>query len=320
MPNPFYPATFEMEQKWLLAETGRQVNPVVPGDDPEFRHQFYMKKKKRDVDERWSLLSFNSKMRCLSFDLPSLDTCPGANRSLKLTKAGGKGICSLCYAAKGPAAYPRNISAMKTRYIFSQGPDFVDTMIAAISDRQPYTSSEWSVKADSPKYFRIHSSGDFYNAAYVNKWVDICSTFPGIKFWAPTRVWSAPASVVKKMTPALAALSRLSNVILRPSMIGFNDYPKKVKSNAINWAGPTGALIFTTITPTIVQGPDKSTRLHWEGNPKLAAQWERKGVWFCPATPKQKGDAKETARKNCTSTGCRRCWNKRLTPICYAVH
>jgi hypothetical protein len=57
--------------------------------------------------------------------------------------------------------------------------------------------------------FRIHPSGDFYDAPYTRKWFDIASQSTMTTFWAYTRSWH-----IKRMRKALIALKDLPNMNL----------------------------------------------------------------------------------------------------------
>jgi hypothetical protein len=56
---------------------------------------------------------------------------------------------------------------------------------------------------------RIHVSGDFFDATYVEKWANIAGRCPRTTFYAYTRSWRVPSIV-----PALVALADRPNVRL----------------------------------------------------------------------------------------------------------
>lgn len=121
-----------------------------------------------------------------TFSLPSKITCPGS--SLWCTKK--------CYGAryerireKCRSAYEKNLTLSKKTKKFSA------LMIGVI----PRILSS----------FRIHVSGDFYSSEYVRSWINICSAFPRISFWAYTRSWN-----VNSLTKSLEMLRNLPNVQL----------------------------------------------------------------------------------------------------------
>ena len=59
------------------------------------------------------------------------------------------------------------------------------------------------------KSFRIHVSGDFDSAAYIDKWTQIVERCPDTKFWAYTRSWRIP-----ELLPSLNQLRDLPNMQL----------------------------------------------------------------------------------------------------------
>jgi len=96
-----------------------------------------------------------------------------------------------CYADRGSMRYHQaedkryGINAKWTRHR-----DFVSLI-----------SSQIRLIVYDCQYFRIHTSGDFYNQTYFNKWVQIANNFQGMKFLAFTRnyeldVSNAPANLI----------------------------------------------------------------------------------------------------------------------------
>jgi len=57
--------------------------------------------------------------------------------------------------------------------------------------------------------FRVHASGDFYDAPYTRKWFEIVSQASWCEFWTYTRSWQ-----LKRMRKALIALKDLPNMQL----------------------------------------------------------------------------------------------------------
>jgi len=60
--------------------------------------------------------------------------------------------------------------------------------------------------------FRLHVSGDFFNADYCSAWFEICKAFPQTRFWGYTRSWANP-----EMREALERLRDLPNMQLLAS-------------------------------------------------------------------------------------------------------
>lgn len=104
------------------------------------------------------------KQNIASFDLPQGHTCPFAGECLKF-----------CYAAKGSYNYPN----VKNKYARNYEASLKDTFVKEAND---------SIKAlPNVKFFRIHSSGDYYNKAYVQKWVEIAKQNPEKVFYSYTK-------------------------------------------------------------------------------------------------------------------------------------
>lgn len=165
-----------------------------------------------------SLLTAASKMPGAAFSLPAIKSCPGA-------KFGSGMICGAvksdpkthsCYATKGLHRMPNVTNAFAVRYAWVMvcmasvdgWTSFVDTMVNAI-------------RADGRKYFRIHESGDFFNARYARAWVAIAQRLPDVQFWAPTRCYHG--ATARTILPVLVELNALPNVSVRPSALGVND-------------------------------------------------------------------------------------------------
>lgn len=85
-------------------------------------------------------------------------------------------VCVGCYALKEEARWPSVITARTTRLEASKQPSFVDDI-----------QQELNKKRKLPRYFRIHSSGDFYSQAYIDKWEQITKNNPSVIFYAYTK-------------------------------------------------------------------------------------------------------------------------------------
>ncbi len=141
------------------------------------------------------LIKGNSKMgkQVYLFNLPPIKTCTptewclGANNNNKPN----------CYALKNQFLFPNVKKGMQERYEASLKDDFVDRMVFEFSKAKP-------------KYFRFHSSGDFYSEEYVNKIIDIASTFPDTLFRTTTRR--------RDLTSVIFELNKLPNFIVRESL------------------------------------------------------------------------------------------------------
>jgi hypothetical protein len=98
-----------------------------------------------------------------SFGIPAGFTCPYA------------GSCkAICYAQKGMFRFRSVQAAQARRFEATRREDFVAVMTAEITRRKV-------------KRLRIHDSGDFYSAAYRDKWIAIAKACPEVHFYAYTK-------------------------------------------------------------------------------------------------------------------------------------
>jgi hypothetical protein len=91
-------------------------------------------------------------------------------------------------------------------------------------------------------YFRVHDSGDMFNVAYAECWLEVCRQLPEVRFWIPTRAWQQPAGPLPVIDPLLHTLRRLAslpNAAVRPSALNFGDYAPVVSGLH---AGSTAAM------------------------------------------------------------------------------
>jgi len=110
----------------------------------------------------------NSKIgKIPNFSLPAGETCPGRT----------KACASVCYAEKyckvftsADRAYAKNLDKVLTQ-------DGWQMPIIKLLART------------SPKYFRIHVSGDMFSPKYIQEWGNIIRMFPQTRFLAFTRSW-----------------------------------------------------------------------------------------------------------------------------------
>lgn len=98
------------------------------------------------------------------FNLPHGRTCPGATAWCK----------QHCYTIKAERMYKAVLPYRERNLALSKSPDFVKRMIKEVS-------------AGKFKVIRIHESGDFYNQAYLNKWIAVAKAMPGVTFFAYTK-------------------------------------------------------------------------------------------------------------------------------------
>lgn len=199
-----------------------------------------------------SLLSWPSKMSCASWSLPAGGpACPSINGT----------ICNDCYAQKGTYKWPAVENAQQARWYWTKesmrthkgAASWTAHMLAAIKHEV--------LESKQPKYFRIHDSGDFFNATYALAWREVAARLPEIKFWAPTRRWQAgcgkkatgaqvtnAGTIFKILTDedrtltAIKSLASLPNVTVRPSALDFDQDGPDVEGLA---AG-SGSITYST--------------------------------------------------------------------------
>lgn len=99
-----------------------------------------------------------------SFNLPQGFTCPFAGECLKF-----------CYASKGNYRFPSVKNKYQKNYKLSLTDDFINIVNDSIES------------LPNVDFFRIHSSGDFYNKKYINKWIQIAKDNPEKVFYAYTK-------------------------------------------------------------------------------------------------------------------------------------
>lgn len=156
-----------------------------------------------------SLLTDTSKMPSYSFSLPAKRACPGAKGS----------ICDHCYAdGRGRYGMPNVRDTQNARFAWvlkclttDDGvSEFVATMTLAI---------KWACRRRDTNVFRVHDSGDLFNARYARAWARIAAALPEVKFWFPTRMWHVTGATLI----AVRELAALENVTVRPSALNVGD-------------------------------------------------------------------------------------------------
>lgn len=108
----------------------------------------------------------NARISFLIWNLPAVMTCPYATEHCK----------KACYALKAERNYPDCLPSRKNHFDISRGSDFVLRMIFTIS-----AELDRPVNKNKKVVFRIHESGDFYNAEYTDKWLEIMRYFENDK-------------------------------------------------------------------------------------------------------------------------------------------
>ena len=93
---------------------------------------------------------------------------------------------SICYAGKLEVIYKGVSAVLMHNWELLSNAD-LDTMVALLTDMVQEFVVE-SDKRGADKIFRIHWDGDFFSGTYTAAWARVIKAFPGVQFWAYTRV------------------------------------------------------------------------------------------------------------------------------------
>lgn len=119
-----------------------------------------------------------------AFNLPVLTTCPG--KTVACSK--------YCYARRHHYAMGKIKNKLSENFALSKRHDFSGLVIAELTILKQYYRDR-GVTIDR---FRIHTAGDFYSQAYLNKWSEVVKKFPAINFVAYTRSYKLDFSKMPK--------------------------------------------------------------------------------------------------------------------------
>jgi hypothetical protein len=140
----------------------------------------------------------------LHWDLPASLTCPGKSS-----------LCaSKCYALRSRYLFPQVQERLKWCHEMSRRDDFAQLMVKEIR------------RKGAAFVVRIHCSGDFYDSAYVRKWIEVVRCCPHTRFYAYTRSFR-----VSSIVPALAELAEMDNMRLWASADSETGYPVDLPPN-----------------------------------------------------------------------------------------
>jgi hypothetical protein len=82
-----------------------------------------------------------------------------------------------------------------------------------------------AIRAIRVTYFRVHDSGDMFNVAYAECWLEVMRQLPDVKFWIPTRAYQQQGDQFQIYDPLLNVLremAKLPNATVRPSALDFH--------------------------------------------------------------------------------------------------
>ena len=124
----------------------------------------------------------------LIFNLPAGKTCPGAlhckswavvNNQGKRTIQDGPQTIFRCFAASGEVQYDG---------AFNNRAENLQTIVNYLQQGVDYTADQINVavqhfRTRNTELVRIHESGDFFNPLYLQAWVKVAKSNPGLKFY-----------------------------------------------------------------------------------------------------------------------------------------
>lgn len=117
------------------------------------------------------------------WSIPAITTCPGSSA-----------LCRrLCYATRYRFKSEPVREAHRRNLELAQSPEFAPAMIAEI-------------RRLTVLLVRVHVAGDFFDAEYTRKWLEIVRRSRGTQFFAYTRSWRVP-----ELLPLLVELGREPN-------------------------------------------------------------------------------------------------------------
>ena len=119
--------------------------------------------------QKISISTGNSKLAqdgIACFDIPQASTCRGAG-----------GCLGFCYASLGNYTYRVKVQNMLNNFYTSLTPE-----VFCAQTKKSYEKLPRYIKT-----IRLHSSGDFYNQAYLDAWVEIMKQTPEFRYYAYTK-------------------------------------------------------------------------------------------------------------------------------------
>ena len=244
-------------------------------------------------------------------------------------------ICEHCYATGGQYSTGQVQFAQELRFLWARqaihtpamGPNgvastaFVETMVYAIdnADFKLRGGTDLPPEPTGKRFFRIHDSGDFFEAEYLRQWKMIADRLPDITFWAPSRIWATSWG-----TEAVNEINAgPSNLIIRPSAYEVNE--PGPRDLGPGWAGPTTVI---DVKQNLGMSPDREQYVaQREQKNEARGGTDPRYTWDCRAYATD--DAKHTCRKavappglgdSVTGKGCRACWIAPTEIVNYSLH
>lgn len=254
-------------------------------------------------------------------------------------------ICNFCYATGGQYSTGQVQFAQILRFLWARqairfptfAPDgspstaFVETMVYAINAADyklaggtvtgegAEAAQELPPEPTGRRFFRIHDSGDFFEAEYLRQWKAVADRLPDITFWAPSRIWATDWG-----TRAVNEINRdPRNFMIRPSAYEVNEMgPMDLGPG---WAGPTTVI---AVQQNLGMTPEREQYVydHAHRFPPKTTGPDPRYTWNCQAYATE--DQKHTCRKavappgfgGADGKGCRACWIAPVEVVNYSLH
>lgn len=138
------------------------------------------------------------------------------------------------------------------------------------------------------KVVRIHVAGDYYNAAYVEKWHEIVKACPNTIFFTYTRSWRVPA-----IESAIKEFIKCKNLRMWYSIDGETGYPSRIPARV--------RTAYMSITMNDIPDHKKTDLVFRDYGIRGAVQKRVNGVTVCPP---ENGITKLTCEQ------CGICWRR----------
>lgn len=212
----------------------------------------------------------NNKLgKAKTFSIPAIDTCPGRSKKCE----------AICYATRGHYHGGVVQRSLKNAFEASKSPNFAMEAIALLQ-KQP-----------AGTIFRIHPSGDLYDAVYINKWIAIIKGSPHITFWIYTRSWRLPA-----LRPLIEQMAKLPNVQVWFSCDQETGKPTNVPKDVL--------LAYMMVDDTDIP-KFKTDLIFRDGKLRKSIVRHVNGTIVCPT---------ENGKTNTTCEKCKICWRRKPAP------
>lgn len=138
-----------------------------------------------------------------AWNLPPVSTCPGSTPTCRRA----------CYARKNRFTYPAVKERLRWNLVQAKRDDFVERMTKELTRKGVLVC-------------RIHSSGDFMNRAYAEKWLEIIRACPRVTFYTYSR-----SHVLPEIAEVLVLMASEPNARIWYSLDQDMEQPESVPPN-----------------------------------------------------------------------------------------